>query len=235
MGRSPCSQLRRSSTQGRVRSTLRAGEEQHTGAREAKKWMCSTKGVRRSGRGGAFAVWRARHAPAPGCSRTAIALSPETTPPPCVGKSQGDAPAKRVMEVVMSPSTTLLRASGNMVRSAHAWLSEGWVRVDAQRSCCALAAAQGNVVCAREMCAPGGRATFNHRQHLGDGLLGRFDGRIRPRRRRARRRRARRARAMEKGWCPTATNSGNRAQVAPMAAFLLAVFGQLVTASGWEW
>ena len=40
---------------------------------------------------------------------------------------------------------------------------------------------------------------------------------------------------MEKGWCPTATNSGNRAQVAPMAAFLLAVFGQLVTASGWEW
>ena len=40
---------------------------------------------------------------------------------------------------------------------------------------------------------------------------------------------------LEKGWCPTATNSGNRAQVAPMAAFLLAVFGQLVTASGWEW
>jgi hypothetical protein len=40
-----------------------------------------------------------------------------------------------------------------------------------------------------------------------------------------------------KGWCPTATiTSGKRAQVArPMAAFLLAVFGQLVTASGWEW
>jgi hypothetical protein len=135
----------------------------------------------------------------------------------------------------MSPSTTLLRASSNVVRSAHAWLSEGWVRVDAQRSCCALAAAQGNVVCAREMCERGGRATFNHGQYLEDRLLGRFDGRIRPRRRRARRRRARRARAMEKGWCPTATNTGNRAQVAPMAAFLLAVSGQLVTASGWEW
>jgi hypothetical protein len=109
------------------------------------------------------------------------------------------------------------------------------VRVDAQRSCCALAAAQGNVVCAREMCDPGGRATFTHHQHAGDGLLRRLDGRIRLRCRRARRRRARPSASDGERLVAHCDNSGNRAQVAPMAAFLLAVFGQLVTASGWEW
>ena len=89
--------------------------------------------------------------------------------------------------------------------------------------------------CAREMCARGVRLTFAHRQYVGDRLPRRLDDRIRPRCRRARRRRARPSASDGERLVAHCDNSGNRAQVAPMAAFLLAVFGQLVTASGWEW
>ena len=86
-----------------------------------------------------------------------------------------------------------------------------------------------------EIRARGVLLTFIHRQYFGQGLLRRREARIRPRVvERSGERRAL-VDAGDSSRIATATNRGNRAQVAPMPAFLVAVFGQLVTATGREW
>ena len=77
--------------------------------------------------------------------------------------------------------------------------------------------------------------TFIHRQYFGQGLLRRRETRILPRVvERSGERRAL-VDAGDSSRIATATNRGNRAQVAPMAAFLVAVFRRLVLVNGWEW